>query len=841
MRLLLWFVVLLAAVSVRTSPIAEIVAVSGCEKRLDRAKETFGCFQQNETSVTLGIQGLHFPTNLEELRLRLVESSVVPLTWDTEESAAVKEEDLWSFECGNLQFSFKFPSHLMNCILPNPLQAVGDLDSQRQEAVRQRLGNGSVWMDVILEQKKEGTDEYVTIATLRDSVEVALPSTAGETEAAGHPLERLYGSSKWSEEDDKFWVSLGIGGLKDQLRSLFRRVFLSRLPSLVDLADTLELQHVRGVILHGPPGNGKTLIARALHKLLGRNSKLTIVNAPDIISKYIGDSEKNLRDVFDGLEVGTSVKNAEGGRHTKTAPKGVKPSLHILVIDEFESLFRRRGFSEDESSAKAVYDGVTNTLLSLMDGVNSRNDILVIGLTNRLDAVDSALLRPGRFEVIMEVPSPDLKAREDIFFIHTEKLRDKGFLRSDVNLQKAARVTDGFSGADISGAVRSAVSYALLRHREQQKLYPGCDGTMDSHQCDGTNANEQFVVGEQDLNRAIVDISRTRQNTVATGIHQLTDVENHNAFLYFDAGYLSSVDTIQKVANGILHSKVRDWGVFLVSGASGNGKTDMAHYLVHQLQENFNSLRFISCRRLIDAPDKAEAGIRSIRRALSEAASNGNALVVLDDIDELVNSVGRQSSLLPSLKKWLFSYLEHPEDLVPEKNAADLSFAEEESASRVNKRFLILTSSQGNHEIVRDFLYDYTVPVKALDRAAMTAVLEFYGVVPVKLSREGESSIYESYPPSLSFKVFLQLTDAAVQEVAAQVNRPLPLFFSVKKAERTKANTNIDVQAMGKSFFVKDKTEANLFAASIKKVSDQMGLLKNSWPSVNSDGDELLW
>ena len=135
--------------------------------------------------------------------------------------------------------------------------------------------------------------------------------------------------------------------------------------------------------------------------------------------------------------------------------------MHIIIFDELDAIFKQRGSS---NSGTGVGDTVVNQVLSKMDGVDQLNNILIIGMTNRIDMIDEALLRPGRLEVLMEISLPDEHGRYQILNIHTRKMRNNGVMDRDVDLKRLARSTKNFSGAEIGGLVKSATSFAFNRH-----------------------------------------------------------------------------------------------------------------------------------------------------------------------------------------------------------------------------------------------------------------------------------------------------------------------------------------------------------------------------------------
>ncbi|XP_065185859.1 vesicle-fusing ATPase 1-like [Sycon ciliatum] len=241
------------------------------------------------------------------------------------------------------------------------------------------------------------------------------------------------------------FVKMGIGGLDQEAATLFRRAFASRVfpPAVIE---RLGVKHIKGILLYGPPGCGKTLMARQIGKMLNAREP-KIVNGPEILNKFVGESEANIRRLF-----------ADAEEEQKRA--GANSGLHMIIFDEMDAICKRRGGGSDNTG---VHDNVVTQLLSKMDGVNELDNILVIGMTNRKDLIDQALLRPGRFEVQMEIGLPNRDGREQILSIHTRKLQDGGMLSEDVDLAKLADLTINFSGAELEGLVRAATATAMNR------------------------------------------------------------------------------------------------------------------------------------------------------------------------------------------------------------------------------------------------------------------------------------------------------------------------------------------------------------------------------------------
>ncbi|MGY5149981.1 MAG: CDC48 family AAA ATPase [Candidatus Nitrosopumilus sp. bin_68KS] len=198
--------------------------------------------------------------------------------------------------------------------------------------------------------------------------------------------------------------------------------------------DYVNVEAPKGILLHGPPGTGKTLIAKALAKMT--DSNFISIKGPELLSKWVGESEKGVREIF---------------------RKARQAAPCIIFLDEVDALVPRRG-SGDSSSH--VTENVVSQILTEIDGLEELNNVLIIGATNRLDIVDEALLRPGRFDRIIQVPNPDTKGRQHIFEIHTKKKP----LASDVNITKLVELTDGFSGAEIAAVANRAAITALKRY-----------------------------------------------------------------------------------------------------------------------------------------------------------------------------------------------------------------------------------------------------------------------------------------------------------------------------------------------------------------------------------------
>jgi len=228
-----------------------------------------------------------------------------------------------------------------------------------------------------------------------------------------------------------------IGGLEDVKQELREAVeWPLKNP---ESYERLGVEPPRGILLYGPPGCGKTLLAKAVATESGAN--FIAIKGPEILSKWVGESEKAIREIF-------------------RKARQVAPS--IIFFDEIDSIAPARGFRTDSG----VTDRIVNQLLAEMDGIQTLKNVVVIAATNRADILDPALLRPGRFDRIIFVPPPDRKSRLQILKVHVRKVP----LAEDVDLEKLADMTEGYSGADLEALVREAVMLALREKFEPRPI-----------------------------------------------------------------------------------------------------------------------------------------------------------------------------------------------------------------------------------------------------------------------------------------------------------------------------------------------------------------------------------
>ena len=394
---------------------------------------------------------------------------------------------------------------------------------------------------------------------------------------------------------------MGIGGLDKEFSAIFRRAFASRIfpPGLIE---KLGIQHVKGILLFGPPGTGKTLIARRIGKMLNAREP-KVINGPEVLNKYVGQSEENIRKLFADAEKEYKEKGDESG-------------LHIIIFDELDAVCKQRG--SGAGGGTGVGDSVVNQLLSKLDGVDQLNNILLIGMTNRKDMIDDALLRPGRLEVHMEISLPDENGRIQILNIHTAKMREAGNLDPDVSIEELAHTTKNFSGAEISGLVRSATSFALNRHVKVGTVAGVADDV------------DKITVNRDDFEHAFDDVKP------AFGVSE-DEMQRclRGGIIHFSA----SIDNILNEANLIVKQVQEPDSTPLFSaimhGPPGSGKTALAAKVA--LDSNYPFIKMISADNMIGFNESMK--IEAMRRIFDDAYKSPLSVVLIDNIERIVEWV----------------------------------------------------------------------------------------------------------------------------------------------------------------------------------------------------------
>jgi vesicle-fusing ATPase len=406
------------------------------------------------------------------------------------------------------------------------------------------------------------------------------------------------GAPKIFKPDWKF-ESMGIGGLDKEFADIFRRAFASRIfpPAVVQ---KLGIQHVKGILLFGPPGTGKTLMARQIGKMLnGKEPK--VVSGPEILNKYVGASEENIRNLF---------KEAE----QEYKQRGEDSDLHIIIFDEFDAICRARGSRNDGTG---VGDTVVNQLLAKIDGVDSLNNILIIGMTNRKELIDEALLRPGRMEVHMEISLPDEPGRVQIFRIHTTKMRDNNYMAEDVQLEELAALTKNYSGAEIEGVVKAATSYAFSRQIDAKNLTKPIDP-------------EKIKVARADFLQALQEIKP------AFGVEKDEfELSLRGGIINYSAQVEKLINTGRLFLEQVAKSDRTPLVSVLLSGTIGSGRTALAATLAKN--SDFPFVRLLSPDTLVGYSEAAKCA--RITKVFEDSYRSQLSVIVVDDIERILEYV----------------------------------------------------------------------------------------------------------------------------------------------------------------------------------------------------------
>uniref|UniRef100_A0A8C7VWM0 Vesicle-fusing ATPase n=1 Tax=Oncorhynchus mykiss TaxID=8022 RepID=A0A8C7VWM0_ONCMY len=418
----------------------------------------------------------------------------------------------------------------------------------------------------------------------------------------------LIGKSKTRESrqsiinPDWNFERMGIGGLDKEFSDIFRRAFASRVfPP--DIVEQMGCKHVKGILLFGPPGCGKTLMARQIGKMLNAREP-KVVNGPEILNKYVGESEANIRKLFADAEDEQKRLGANSG-------------LHIIIFDEIDAICKQRG---SMAGSTGVHDTVVNQLLSKIDGVEQLNNILVIGMTNRPDLIDEALLRPGRLEVKMEIGLPDEKGRVQILNIHTAKMRQFHLLGSDVDVSELAAETKNYSGAELEGLVRAAQSTAMNRH-----IKASATVEVDLEKAENLQVHrDDFLASlDNDIKPAFGTNSEDYASYIMNGIIKWGDPVT----AVLDDGEL----LVQQTKNSDRTPLVS----VLLEGPPNSGKTALAAKISEESQ--FPFIKICSPDKMIGHSEIAKC--QAIKKIFEDAYKSQLSCVVVDDIERLLDYV----------------------------------------------------------------------------------------------------------------------------------------------------------------------------------------------------------
>jgi len=383
-----------------------------------------------------------------------------------------------------------------------------------------------------------------------------------------------------------------VGGLTEEVKKVREMIELPL--KHPEIFDKLGIEPPRGVILHGPPGTGKTLLAKAVAN--ETESNFVLLNGPEVMSKFYGESEKKIRDIFEDAE--------------KNAPS-------IIFIDEIDAVAPKREDVQGEVERRVV-----SQILTMMDGLKSRGKVVVIGATNRINSLDPALRRPGRFDREIAISVPDKKARLNILKIHTRNMP----LTKDVDLNKLAAKTHGFVGADLSALTKEAAMNVLRKHLPELK--------SDEDESISPEVLEKIKVSLSDFEESlkVVRPSAMREVLVETpniGWNDIGGLDNTKESLR------EAVEWPIKNPQAFERMGIRAPRGILLYGPPGTGKTLLAKAVAKESEANFIQVQGPSLLSMWVG--KSEEGVRKI---FERARQVSPCVVFFDEIDALAGRRG---------------------------------------------------------------------------------------------------------------------------------------------------------------------------------------------------------
>jgi transitional endoplasmic reticulum ATPase len=458
---------------------------------------------------------------------------------------------------------------------PHVINGLLDFPVVKNDSIPIMLGMPFVQPQIVAFKVVEIEPEEAVIITKNTSVEFSDKPAAG-----------FEGLKRFSYED--------IGGLKDELQRLRETIELPlRHP---ELFQKLGIEPPKGVLLYGPPGTGKTLIAKAVASESGAH--FISIAGPEVISKYYGESEQRLREVFEEAR--------------ENAPS-------IIFIDELDSIAPRR-----EEVTGEVERRVVAQLLTMMDGLEERGQVVVIGATNRVDAIDAALRRPGRFDREIEIGVPSEPDRIEILKIHTRGMP----LAEDVSLESLSQQTHGFVGADLAALAREAAIRALRRYLPDLDLDKAeiDQETLDKLRVFASDfRSAQRDVGPSAMREVMLEVSHVKWSTVGGLDAAKTEVR-------------------EAVEYPLTHrDRFDDLGIepprgVLLYGPPGTGKTLIAKAVASESGANFIPVR--GPQLLSKWVGESERAVREIFRKARQVSPS---IIFFDEIDALAPARGTSS------------------------------------------------------------------------------------------------------------------------------------------------------------------------------------------------------
>ena len=539
-----------------------------------------------------------------------------------------------------------------------------------------------------------------------------------------------------------------IGGLTDEIKKVREMIELPlRHP---EIFEKLGIEAPKGVLLYGPPGTGKTLLAKAVAN--ESNAHFISISGPEIMSKFYGESEARLREIF---------KEAR------------EKSPSIIFVDEIDSIAPKR-----EEVTGEVERRVVSQMLSLMDGLEARGKVIVISATNRPNAIDPALRRPGRFDREIEIKVPDKKGRYDILSIHTRNMP----LAEDVDIKRVAGLSHGYVGADLEYLCKEAAMKCLRRllpelNLEDEKI--------------PTETLDKLIVNGADYQKALIEVTPSGMREVF--------IENPD-IKWEDVGGLKSVK--QELQEAVewpmkypeLYTKLghKMPSGILLHGPSGTGKTLLAKAVATQSEANFVSVR--GPELLSKWVGESERGIREIFRRARQASP---CVIFFDEIDSIapIRGAGGETAVTERVVSQLLTELDgmqtmHGVVVLAATNRADMI----------------------DSALLRPGRFDKIISIPLPDKESRKSILEINAKdIPIVLEKDNSESI--------DFNKLAEMTDGmSGADVASIANTAVSLVIHEFLDEGVNDIKQIEKDADNAKILMKH------FEDAVKKVKEQKDL-----------------
>ena len=459
----------------------------------------------------------------------------------------------------------------------------GDIIGSQIRAPRPSMGFNSLFDELMDFTPAMKEIKFAVVSTSPKDIVIVGPNTEVQLHETPVDVSKIEGVGNLvdvSYED--------IGGLKEEVKKVREMIEIPL--KRPELFEKLGIAPPKGVLMHGPPGTGKTLLAKAVAS--ESDAHFIAINGPEIMSKYVGGSEENLREYFEEAE---------------------ENSPSIIFIDELDAIAPKREETNGEVERRTVAQ-----LLTLMDGLKSRGQVVVIGATNRPDSLDPALRRPGRFDREIEIGVPDSEERKEVLEIHTRNMP----LADDVDLDKIANTTHGFVGADLESLCKEAAMRVVRR------ILPEIQNDEEIPK----EVMEKIVVTGDDFKNAQKEIQPSALREVLV---QIPDIK------WDDVGGLEDVkqELKEAVEWPLKHPEtfqrlgIRPPKGTLLYGIPGTGKTLLAKAVASESEANFISVK--GPELLSKWVGESEKGVREVFRKAKQASPT---VIFFDEIDAIAST-----------------------------------------------------------------------------------------------------------------------------------------------------------------------------------------------------------